>query len=106
MTYGYASYWHAGVTMTLTKNKAVVAPIYLHNFRPRKWLSSESWFEKNQTKRTFLLLDRGEYGNIESVIKKYIPKDPIDKATVGNFIILIYNNNDSNPKEEKGLMNL
>ena len=106
LTYGYASYWHAGVTMTLTKNRALVAPIYLHDFTPRRWLSSKSWFEKTQTKRTFLLLGQGEYGNVKSALKKYIPNDPIDKVNVGNFIILIYDNNDTSPKDGRGLINL
>jgi|GEM_PF-7033295 len=106
LTYGYASYWHAGVTMTLTENKTVVAPIHMHNFTPRRWLSSKSWFEKTSVKKTFLLLDRGEYGNVQSILKKYIPNDPIDKVEIGSAIILIYDNNDSSPKDGKGLINL
>ncbi len=106
LTYGYASYWHAGVTMTLTENKTVVAPIYMHNFTPRRWLSSKSWFEKTSVKKTFLLLDQGEYGNVQSVLKKYIPNDPIDKVEIGSVIILIYDNNNSSAKDGKGLINL
>ncbi|MEA3455514.1 MAG: hypothetical protein U9R26_03315 [Campylobacterota bacterium] len=104
LTHGYASYWHAGVTMTLTGNKTVVAPIHLHNFTPRRWLSSESWFHNTQAKRTFLLLTQGEYGNVKANIKKYIPKDPIDKVIVGNYVILIYESNGPGAKDAKGLI--
>ena len=104
LTHGYASYWNAGVTMTMTENKTVVAPIHLHNFTPRRWLSSESWFHNTQAKKTFLLLTKGEYKNVKANIKKYIPKDPIDKVTVGNFIILIYESNGPDAKDAKGLI--
>ena len=90
LTYGFASYWNAGLTMALAKNKAIVAPIYMHNFEPRRWLSSESWFHNLKAKKTFLLLTSGEYNNLKSSLKKFINKDPIEKVEVGNFVVLIY----------------
>ena len=92
LTYGFASYWNAGVTMTLAKNKSLVAPIYMHNFAPRRWLSAENWYHK-KAKKTFLLLSGGEYNNLKDSLKKFIPMDPSDKVTVGGFEILIYDTN-------------
>ena len=99
LTYGYASYWHAGVTMVLSENKAVVAPIHLHNFTPRRWLSSESWYKGTEAKRTFLLLDRGEYGSVQSKLKKIYKKDPLEEVKIGNMVILIYDNSELNSKD-------
>ena len=93
LTYGFASYWNAGSTMVLTKNRALVAPIYMHNFEPRRWLSSESWYHDHKRVKTFLLLSQGEYNNLKDSLKKFIPKEPIDKVTVGGFVILIYDTN-------------
>ena len=92
LTYGFASYWNAGVTMVLTRNKSLVAPIYMHNFTPRRWLSAENWYHK-KAERTFLLLSGGEYSNLKDSLKKFIPMDPVDIVTVGGAKILIYDTN-------------
>ena len=95
LTYGFASYWNAGVTMALAKNRSVVAPIHMHNFTPRRWLSAESWFHNLEAKKTFLLLSAGEYNHLQASLKNFIPKDPIDKVTIGNYVILIYDTQDA-----------
>jgi len=93
LTYGFASYWNAGSTMVLTENRALIAPIYIHNFEPRRWLSSESWYHNQKAKKTFLLLSQGEYNNLKNDLKKFIPKEPVKKVTVGGSVILIYDTN-------------
>jgi hypothetical protein len=91
LDYGFASYWNAGVTMALARNKAIVAPIYMHNFSPRRWLSAESWFHRTDTKKTFLLLAAGEYNNLkQGTLKKFIPRDPVEKLNIGNYVLLVY----------------
>jgi hypothetical protein len=92
LTYGFAGYWDAGVTMSLTENKAVIAPIELNDFTPARWLSSESWYHDYQTKRTFLLYSAHEY-QYYAKIKKYLQRDPVKKIEIDGYIILIYDYN-------------
>ncbi len=90
LTYGFASYWNAGVTMALARNKSIVAPIHLHDFSPRRWLSAENWFHRTDTKKTFLLLAAGEYNGLKGSLNKFIPRDPLETLHIGNYVVLVY----------------
>jgi hypothetical protein len=97
LTYGFASYWNAGSTMALTKNKSIVAPIFIDRFAPQRWLSAESWYHDYETQRTFLLLTKNEYGSLQKTIKEYLTKEPVEKVDMGRYIILIYDYNIAKP---------
>jgi hypothetical protein len=97
LTYGFASYWNAGSTMALTKNKSVVAPIFIDRFAPQRWLSAESWYHNYAIKRTFLLLTKNEYNSLQTTIKKYLTKEPVEKVDIGRYTVLIYDYNIAKP---------
>ncbi|HHH37549.1 MAG TPA: hypothetical protein ENK77_02915 [Epsilonproteobacteria bacterium] len=97
LTYGFASYWNAGSTMALTKNKAIIAPIFIDRFAPQRWLSAESWYHRYEIQKTFLLLTKNEYETLQTTIKTYLTKEPVQKVDVGRYVILIYDYNIAKP---------
>ena len=92
LTYGFAGYWDAAATMSLSENKVLVAPVNLGDFTPARWLNSDSWYHDYKAKRTFLLYNAGEY-EYYNKIKKYFPRKPVQTISLDNFVILVYDYN-------------
>lgn len=68
LTFGYASYWNAGVLTVLSNEKVIIRAIDFGGGLPMpyRWLSSNYWYQPSTfIGRSFLLLDQSEVSKVD-----------------------------------------
>ncbi len=94
LSYGYASYWNAGVSTIISNNKVFVAGISLPDMKPNYLLSSEKWYYPSTYQgETFILLEQAEKESINLNGLNNKLGEPKKILTYQGYTIIVYDFN-------------
>lgn len=99
LTYGYASYWNAGIISVLSNEKALVRQIMISDGvpSPYRWLSADHWYKPEAYKgETFLLLTLEEAKNFDWQYLELYSLKPVRYLEFMQYKIFIFAENIAN----------
>lgn len=93
LSYGYATYWRAGLITALSQERVKLRQIDIDNgiVAPAKWHSSNRWYDENYyTGPSFLLLTPEEYQSIDWDKMSALGMTPVGIEKRFDYVVLSY----------------
>jgi len=93
LRFGYATFWNANAATALSNGAVVVRPIEFDGglLAPKRWLSSDRWYEGNaESGESFLLLSQEESRSLDlSLLFSTIGK-PVRTIDLEGYVAMVY----------------